>query len=429
MSADLDYRAERRADGAAAAEQRRLDAQAADERRAERTRAADERAARLQEQGRAEQIRRRTERAERRAQAFTPRSVYRTGTLALVIASGLASLPAQVLHFVGISPMLLPLPLALEGAAWVMAAGVAYADARALPGWVRWLLRTLVLFAAGFAASINYRYGLSLKGLSSSDASTAGIGLAAVTLLGPGLFEIRQWVSTLAAAEGGSEGRAQRRHARTRRRHHRPVAKVTDRLLSAAPHGSVSFEDAWARAWEIHTGTDEHGMTPDLHRRAVKSATELAAARLPTKPDTNPKKTTDLITCRSMSDLRQSAPAPTAVRLPRPVPVGFLKPTQDSKPTTPRKPTAARVSAAQSARPRRATGRVPAVARTPRRVRTTDELLTEARKATADWSTDQLTADAIRKAVRTSASNGRMLRDTLRAERTTSATSTQGEAA
>ncbi|MET9534258.1 hypothetical protein ABZY02_27460 [Streptomyces sp. NPDC006649] len=417
MSTAVDYRAERRADGAAAAEQRRLDARAADERRAERERSADERAAHLKEQARAERIRRRAERSEWRAQALTARSVYRTGTLALVIASGLASLPAQVLHFVGISPMLLPLPLALEGAAWVMAAGVAYADARGLSGWVRWLLRVLVLLAAGFAAFINYRYGVSLAGLSPSDASTAGIGLAAVTLLGPLLFEIRQWVSTLAAAEGGSEGRAQRRHARTRRRHHRPVARIASRLLSAAPHGSLSFEDAWARAWEIHTGTAEHGMTPDLHRRAVKSAADLAAACQPIETDMNAEETAATVADRSMSDLGESAPTPAPAPLPLPVPVGCLKSAQDIKPTAGPKPTRTRVSAAQSARPRRATGRVPDVARTPRPTRTPDDLLTEARKATTDWTDRELTADAIRKAVHTSAAKARTLRDALRAER------------
>ncbi|WP_405586140.1 DUF2637 domain-containing protein [Streptomyces sp. NBC_01190] len=68
--------------------------------------------------------------------------------------------------------------------------------------------------------------------------------------------------------------------------------------------------------------------------------------------------------------------------------------------------------------PRRPTGPVPKVARTPRPTRTADQLLTEARQATADWSDDALTGEAIRRAVHTSSANGRMLRDALRAERT-----------
>ncbi|MCP3756296.1 DUF2637 domain-containing protein [Streptomyces sp. TBY4] len=79
------------------------------------------------------------------------------------------------------------------------------------------------------------------------------------------------------------------------------------------------------------------------------------------------------------------------------------------------------VAAVQHA-PRRATGRVPESARTPRPTRTPNELLGEARSATADWPDAELTAEAIRKAVRTSSANGRTLRDTLKAERADQAT-------
>lgn len=284
------YREERRADQAAEAEQRRIDAAAAEDRRAERQKAADERAARLRDQARAdkqadreERQARRRERAERRAVALTPERIYRNGTLALVVASGLASLPAQIAHFVGISVMLLPVPLGLEGAAWVMAAGVAYADARSAPGWVRWLLRFLVGACAAFAASINYGYGLSLAdgphGLSADNAAAAGAGLAAVTVLGPVVFEIRQWVSTLAARD--EDTRQRRRHAARRRRHHRDVLRVARRLISAAPFGTLLAEEAWKRAWEVVHGPTGPGMTPRLEKRAVAAATRLMEARKP----------------------------------------------------------------------------------------------------------------------------------------------------
>ncbi|MFD5455581.1 hypothetical protein [Streptomyces olivaceus] len=297
MSFTTDYRAERRADDearaerervarASEAEQRRLDAAAAEERRAERTRQADERAARLREQQRSDReaesaakAARRRERAARRAEALTPERIYRTGTLALVVASGLASLPAQVRHFGAISPALLPLPFALEGAAWVMAAGVAYADARSAPGWVRWLLRFLVAACAGFAAYINYGYGKHLAGLSPADANAAAWGLAAVTLLGPVVFEIRQWVSTLAGRD--EEARARRKHATARRRDHRQVNAVARRLISATPYGDLPAEDAWTRAWRIIHGPTDPGMTARLERAAVVSAARLADARSP----------------------------------------------------------------------------------------------------------------------------------------------------
>ncbi|AJE84176.1 hypothetical protein SLNWT_3800 [Streptomyces albus] len=75
------------------------------------------------------------------------------------------------------------------------------------------------------------------------------------------------------------------------------------------------------------------------------------------------------------------------------------------------------VLAAESTPVRRATGRVPEVARSARPKRTADELLAEARSLTADWPDSGLSAEAIRKAVRTSAEKARGLRDALRAER------------
>ncbi|MER6911124.1 hypothetical protein ABT354_05550 [Streptomyces sp. NPDC000594] len=472
MSA-VDVRAERRADRAAEADERRRDAVAADERAAARRREADERAARERARTREENTqadverrRRRAERAVRRAGALTPEHVYRRGTLALVAASGLASLPAQVLHFVHISPMLLPLPFAVEGAAWVLAAGVAFAHARHLPVWVCWTLRVLVLTAAGFAASINYDYGLSLENLSAGEARTAGIGLAAVTLLGPVLFEIRQWVGTLAAIGDGEDGRvvrARRRHRRTRRRHHRPVARIADRLLSAAPHGALTAEDAWAKAWRIHTGTDDHGMTPDLHRRAVESAAAMARAQQPiAAPTHNREESGQQPMYRSMSDLPVSGPvAFTIDRVTGPARIGVdcMKPHPIHKPIraiepgptgtvhrvtpggphldlfTEQTPTDApvlpaavpdrsgtdpvRVAAADAPRrPRRVTGRVPVAARPPAQPRrTAAEVLTAARELTADWTDTDLSAERLRKMLRTSPARAREIRDTLRAER------------
>ncbi|MFB6628636.1 conjugal transfer protein [Streptomyces sp. NPDC056362] len=74
------------------------------------------------------------------------------------------------------------------------------------------------------------------------------------------------------------------------------------------------------------------------------------------------------------------------------------------------------VAAEQPVR-RRATGRVPEIARSPQPRRTKEQLLIEARKLTESWAVDQLTADGIRKALRTSPEKGRWLRDTLKGER------------
>ncbi|MEV7993244.1 DUF2637 domain-containing protein [Streptomyces sp. NPDC086077] len=201
-----------------------------------------------------------------------------------------------------------------------------------------------------------------------------------------------------------------------------------------------------------------HGLVPELHGRSVdwgrladwdpaNWALVLLATSLPvgsiyfgsdlvakvlhhrptpiTTLTANAEESTETVRNRSSSDLTVSTPAPitpNAPVLPRPVAVGFLKSTVPAKPVqaieqSTAAPIESRAVAAESTRPRRATGRVPEVARTPRPKRTADELLDEARKATADWPDAKLTAEGIRREVRTSPANARTLRDTLRGER------------
>jgi hypothetical protein len=264
-------RADRRED---AAERRRNDEHRAQLRRDERRKDREE-AREVKAQARRDKAARRQARAARREKTLTAGNVYRKGTLALVAASALASLPAQVMHFVAVSLILLPLPFALEGAAWVMAAGVAYADERKLPAWVRWLLRALSMGAAGYAAHINYTYGAQ------TNASVAW-GLAGVTVMGPAVFEIRQWVSTLSAAavdpKKRAEEKARTRHDRRRYRDHKDVVKLARKLVSAAPYKTLTFEEAFASAWEIKYGTRTPGMTPALHAQALASRKALTEA-------------------------------------------------------------------------------------------------------------------------------------------------------
>ncbi|WP_328336774.1 hypothetical protein [Streptomyces violaceus] len=277
---------ERRRNQAAEAEQRRLDQDAAAERVLKMRAAEDERRRANKKADKAEaraekQQKRRDKRDRRRErmQAWTkntrPQVVYTRGTLALVVASIAASLPAQIMHFAALSLWLVTLPFALEGAAWVMAAGVAYADEKGLPSWVRWLLRGLCLTAAGYAGWINYDYGMQTN-------PAVGYGLAAVSLLGPLVFEIRQWVTNLSfdAAEKKKRGEAKARakHDRARYRHHKDVVKLARRLVSAAPFGSLALEDAFTAAWEISYGTSTPGMTPAMHAQQLTSRQSLVAA-------------------------------------------------------------------------------------------------------------------------------------------------------
>ena len=132
---------------------------------------------------------------------------------------------------------------------------------------------------------------------------------------------------------------------------------------------------------------------------------------------------------RSTADLPESTPAPitvSVVRVPDPVPVDSGKSTLPLKPLpaitpTPVKPIATRALPTDTARPRRATGRVPAAARSTQPKRTAAQLLDEARTVTGGWPDADLTAEGIRRALHTSPANARMLRDTLKTERTVKA--------
>ncbi|WP_073951532.1 DUF2637 domain-containing protein [Streptomyces kebangsaanensis] len=201
-----------------------------------------------------------------------------------------------------------------------------------------------------------------------------------------------------------------------------------------------------------------HGLVPELHGRGVdwgrladwdpaNWALVLLATSLPVgsiyfgsdlvakvlhhrpapipAPVANAEESTETEMIRSTADQPESTLAPvmaSVVRVPDPVPVDLgksalpLKPLAQIDPVSVRSITP-RPVAAESTRSRRATGRVPAAARSTRPKRTPDQLLAEARAATAGWPDGRVTAEGIRRAVRTSPANARMLRDTLLAER------------
>ncbi|MFE6816818.1 conjugal transfer protein [Streptomyces sp. NPDC057677] len=128
----------------------------------------------------------------------------------------------------------------------------------------------------------------------------------------------------------------------------------------------------------------------------------------------NEEESTCSITERSTSDLPVPALTPASVD---PSPYDLFE-QEEAAPIVGEKSSGrAAVMAADKPVRRRATGRVPQVARSVQPRRTKDELLSEARQLTESWSVDQLTADGIRKTLRTSPEKGRWLRDTLKGER------------
>ncbi|MEV6682876.1 conjugal transfer protein [Streptomyces erythrochromogenes] len=189
-----------------------------------------------------------------------------------------------------------------------------------------------------------------------------------------------------------------------------------------------SDQTSWRLARKVGLGDASLGARLlDVQRERLTHGADAALGAMFTTP-ANHHETSEFIVNRLGSDLRESAagaPTATAERLTSESvdPIPAIEPVElhESVPVVepvelPQSAPAKAVAAVESA-PRRATGRVPKSARTPRPTRDSDELLEEARSVTAHWSDRELTAEAIRKAVRTSSARGRLLRDTLKAER------------
>ncbi|MGW7464269.1 conjugal transfer protein [Streptomyces xantholiticus] len=201
--------------------------------------------------------------------------------------------------------------------------------------------------------------------------------------------------------------------------HRARAANHPDRRVKKA-----SERKSWRLARKVGLGDASLGVRLlDIQRERVTGGADAALAAMFTAPAYQDETSGSTVN-RLGSDLRKSAPEPVAeaVTLPAltsadPKPVDSVESADPVAATGPAESAPARAVAAVESAPRRATGRVPESARTPRLVRTPEQLLDEARSATADWSDAELTAESIRKAVRTSSANGRMLRDTLKAER------------
>ncbi|MFI6855950.1 conjugal transfer protein [Streptomyces sp. NPDC050416] len=202
-----------------------------------------------------------------------------------------------------------------------------------------------------------------------------------------------------------------------------------------------SERKSWRLARKVGVGDTALGSRLlDVQRDRVTAGADAALASMfggaaptpaldPAQP-ANAEEPTETVMKRSTAELRESTPDQvvtlTRLSVPDPVAVDLGKSIPPLKPVpaipAPIEPVAAKpvraVAAESTPTSRRATGRLPDVARPPRRPkRTPDELLAEAREATADWPDAKVTAEGIRRAIHTSPVNARMLRDTLLSER------------
>ncbi|MEU7699236.1 conjugal transfer protein [Streptomyces sp. NPDC039028] len=159
-------------------------------------------------------------------------------------------------------------------------------------------------------------------------------------------------------------------------------------------------------------------VAPNIADGAAAQVVELEVDRS-TRPihPAKAEESTQSITERSTSDLPVPALGPAPVKR-SPYDLFQLEEPIRSAPAESTDRVSKRVDAAEQSPPaRRITRRVPDAAKSTQPRRTREELLTEARRVTESWPVENLTADRIRRAVRTSPEKGRWLRETLRAER------------
>lgn len=216
----------------------------------------------------------------------------------VVMALGLlAALPAQISYFLGLHRTddqnpglawtLAPVPFFLELLAWVGVMGTRWAHRKGLPRWPFWLLTAALASVAGY---INLAHGTAEYGL------VAGIALAATSVIGPLLAEVRQFLETKAAEDGRdlkqrARDRRDAREAAKAEGERKQVEKAEDerrkklfgpefaeyeRIIAAHPTDGISRESAWVQAWDTMHGlplsvTAESLASKEAAREAIES--------------------------------------------------------------------------------------------------------------------------------------------------------------
>jgi hypothetical protein len=191
-----------------------------------------------------------------------------------VVLGLLAALPAQMSYFLrlhkkgeedaGTAWILGPIPIFLELLAWVGVLGTRWAHRKGLPRWPFWILTAGLASIAGY---INLAHGTDEYGM------VAGVALAATSVIGPVLAEVRDFLEGRAAADTRSleQRAAEKAAAKKQAKAERALKKIHDtedkrrkklfplefaeyeRIIVAHPTGAINREAAWQQAWDnIH---------------------------------------------------------------------------------------------------------------------------------------------------------------------------------
>ena len=267
------WREEMRADRAAEGAERRKDNEAALDRRLKVEEARTKRAREERAHREAEKRRKKRERKAAWRARFDWVAVNTDLAAALtVMVAGMV--PAFYFQldaltgagvFAGLAALL---AFMLEAGAWAATAG----EVKAMKaGRAIWPYRTAIWSFTTAAASINFAHGMET-------AWWLGAILAASSVVPVALFHMVMAGRHAAKPKPDAQAKARVKHEKNRRRHHKSVVQLAERLVSAAPFGELVFEDAFTTAWEIQHGTREHGLMPALHAKRHASRKAYADA-------------------------------------------------------------------------------------------------------------------------------------------------------
>ncbi len=218
------------------------------------------------------------QRDERRREAALDKGVFKKLVAVIFVLGLLASLPSLTTYFLDLRAeggpdrpawYLLPVPLFLELLAFTAVKGAQWAVRKGFARWPFWILTATL---AGFAGFINGAKGAELFG------PIAGLALAATSVVGPVLVEVREIIEARSA--GDNRDAVQRAADKAKARAEAAVAKEKEqrekrqdadrkamfpeqhevylKILASVPAGSMDRDEAWKEAGAAVRFPDVH---------------------------------------------------------------------------------------------------------------------------------------------------------------------------
>jgi len=236
------------------------------------------------------------QRDERRREAALDKgTVFKRLVTVIFVLGLLASLPSLVMYFLWLRAeggpdepalYLLPVPFFLELLAFTAVKGTQWAVRKGFARWPFWILTAAL---AGFAGFINGAKGAELFG------PIAGIALAATSIVGPVLVEVREIIEARtagdnrdAAQRAADKAQARAEAAATKEKQQRERRQDADRktmfpkqheaylkILASVPAGSMDRDEAWQEAGAAVR-------FPDVHDRMLSL---IALPGAPSRPE------------------------------------------------------------------------------------------------------------------------------------------------